>query len=1042
MEARGRSAQSRGRGYRGRGRGRGGDRGAPRQTQLRANAAEFVPGQPQQRTQPTREKQKSTAPDIATRTHEDIDSSLYECPICTNEVQRSSKVWSCKTCWTVFHLGCIKKWSENEGSTLAQRAAENGELPPARQWRCPGCNLPKDVLPSAYTCWCEKEVDPRSTAGLPPHSCGQSCGKQRPLPKNCPHPCETLCHAGPCSPCSHIGPTQICFCGKNASTRRCVDTNYDTGWSCGEICGDLLPCGEHACSRPCHEGLCGACEVPINAKCYCGKVTKDIICSDKTDEKRSWRSSSTTAGDTSPDEWIGVFSCKGTCDRLFDCGKHACKQSCHAQSIESTHCPQSPDLIRFCTCGKTPLTDLSLSPRESCKDPIPNCSKECSKHLPCGHTCEKICHSEQCPPCFKKVEISCQCGRTSVKAVCLQGIGEPPQCMRMCRASLNCGRHTCEERCCPGERKAIERQATKRKLRPLGATITALDQNIEAEHVCTRVCGRNLRCGNHTCEELCHRGPCGSCREAIFDEISCHCGKTVLQPPQPCGTNPPPCRFPCERRKQCAHEQVPHNCHGDDESCPNCPFLVQKPCLCGKKMLRNQPCFLSEVRCGEVCGRKLRCGSHYCQKQCHRPGECEDSDRSCGQPCGKPKKACSHPCEERCHAPSACKEEKACQHKLLITCDCQNLKTETKCLASRASEGNTKKSLKCDDECARLERNRKLAFALNIDPATHQDDCVPYSKQTLQTYAEHAKWAQPHEREFRTFAADETSRRLHFKPMKSHHRAFLHSLAEDFGFDSESLDPEPHRHVCVFKTPRFVSAPMKTLDQSLRIANIKLAASSTTTPASRSTQEYFNALLLTNPRFGLTEEELSTALVPALAQHKTLTFDITFNTKDDTVILRPRPTSATTTLSPAVLATALRSLKTPVHTAISKNSLGGSVFLCVIDTQSGAVTRLESSAGGSSTLATTAGLSSSGENGWSQVAAKAAAGVRFAPRVEVVKGKNNFVVLEKAAEKKRREEMQVVDDWEEEMRREERGERREERELGVGKEAEQELEIE
>ncbi|KAL2050341.1 hypothetical protein ABVK25_009449 [Lepraria finkii] len=35
---------------------------------------------------------KSTAPDIATRTHEDIASGIYECPICTNEVARNSKV--------------------------------------------------------------------------------------------------------------------------------------------------------------------------------------------------------------------------------------------------------------------------------------------------------------------------------------------------------------------------------------------------------------------------------------------------------------------------------------------------------------------------------------------------------------------------------------------------------------------------------------------------------------------------------------------------------------------------------------------------------------------------------------------------------------------------------------------------------------------------------------------------------------------------------------------------------------------------------------
>ncbi|KAL8798274.1 MAG: hypothetical protein Q9182_006804 [Xanthomendoza sp. 2 TL-2023] len=50
---------------------------------------------------------KSTAPDIATRTHEDIANALYECPICTSEIGRDSRVWSCKTCWTITKLGGV-----------------------------------------------------------------------------------------------------------------------------------------------------------------------------------------------------------------------------------------------------------------------------------------------------------------------------------------------------------------------------------------------------------------------------------------------------------------------------------------------------------------------------------------------------------------------------------------------------------------------------------------------------------------------------------------------------------------------------------------------------------------------------------------------------------------------------------------------------------------------------------------------------------------------------------------------------------------------
>ncbi|KZM23183.1 nucleic acid binding [Ascochyta rabiei] len=125
---------------------------------LQADAPEFEPGRPLVGCKPRapKEKQpqapKSTAPDIATRTHEDIDNGHYECAICTEDIKRRSKgVWSCRTCWTVFHLGCIKKWSTNEGSAAARQQAQDGEAPPPRQWRCPGCNLPKDVLPKNFS---------------------------------------------------------------------------------------------------------------------------------------------------------------------------------------------------------------------------------------------------------------------------------------------------------------------------------------------------------------------------------------------------------------------------------------------------------------------------------------------------------------------------------------------------------------------------------------------------------------------------------------------------------------------------------------------------------------------------------------------------------------------------------------------------------------------------------------------------------------------------------------------------------------------------
>ncbi|KAL2823761.1 hypothetical protein BDW59DRAFT_148301 [Aspergillus cavernicola] len=786
------------------------------------------------RSRPPNVTTKSEAQDIITRIHEDIAHNLYECPICTIEIGRRSRVWSCGLCWTVFHLSCVKKWSKNEGAAAqdaARQLGEDGDTNTPRAWRCPGCNLAQEVFPSSYSCWCEKEVDPRPFPGLPPHSCGQTCSRKR---KGCPHPCDATCHAGPCSPCTAMGPTQDCFCGRNSSTKRCQDTDYERGWSCGEVCGDLLPCGEHTCARPCHEGLCGACEVKVDARCYCGKVQTEMLCSSKDEELES---ELLHDENEAVEEWTGCFSCGDLCNRPFDCGVHFCQQSCHAQDAQATHCPRSPDVVSHCPCGKTLLEEvIGYTPRVSCEDPISNCLEACGKTLPCGHTCNKICHTGPCGSCMQKVSIDCRCGRNSFISICHQGTFEPPHCFRTCKAGLHCGRHACSERCCPGEQKAVERQVLRRKLK---SHLRPSDEDVEAEHICTRVCGRMLKCGRHTCPELCHKGPCNTCREAIFEEIPCNCGRSILHPPLPCGTQPPPCEFPCERPKPCGHPQTSHNCHTDDESCPKCPYLTEKACLCGKRTLKNQPCWLADVRCGQICGEPLKCGSHSCQKNCHRPGECEDYLQPCQQACGKTKTLCGHSCAEPCHAPYPCPEKTPCSSTLTVTCDCGRLRQSRRCNAAKAvaSKGQLQQPqrlpaatpLSCDDECSRLERNRSLAAALGVDinPSTTvaqnsiSSTNLPYSPETLDMYIQLSSSSplstlQSHEATIHSLATSKMQRSVRTQPAKSAIRAFIHSLAADYGFASESFDPEPHRHAFVLK-PTTWTPPLFGLGNGISI---------------------------------------------------------------------------------------------------------------------------------------------------------------------------------------------------------------------------------
>ncbi|WEW56783.1 FKBP12-associated protein [Emydomyces testavorans] len=268
----------------------------------------------------------------------------------------------------------------------------------------------------------------------------------------------------------------------------------------------------------------------------------------------------------------------------------------------------------------------------------------------------------------------------------------------------------------------------------------------------------------------------------------------------------------------------------DDENCPKCPYLVEKKCLCGKTSSK-QPCSQPRGQCAFMCMKPSKCGAHQCQSFCHAPGKCADSENPCQKKCGKLLKSCSHPCPERCHAPYPCPESTTCSYAVTITCACGRVKEENKCGATRDKPRTQNEMLKCDGECARLKRNRDLASALkiDIDPATTtsisaqagpQDSSIlPYSDETLDLYIQSSSSStlaalQGYEGSLHSFATQTSQRSTRFPPCRSQIRAFIHSLAADWGFQSESFDPEPVRHVLVYKAPGWVSPNVAAAEQS------------------------------------------------------------------------------------------------------------------------------------------------------------------------------------------------------------------------------------
>ncbi|KAL6708683.1 FKBP12-associated protein [Coniothyrium glycines] len=357
-----------------------------------------------------------------------------------------------------------------------------------------------------------------------------------------------------------------------------------------------------------------------------------------------------------------------------------------------------------------------------------------------------------------------------------------------------------------------------------------------------------------------------------------------------------------------------------------------------------------------------------------------------------------------CHFPQPCKEDKPCTQKILITCECQRIKQEAKCNASKSQEGNVKKTLKCDDECARLERNRKLALALNVDPE-HQSDHIPYSDATLNMYQANSTWASVQEKQLRLFAADGDENRLRFKPMPASQRAFVHSLAEDFGFDSESMDPEPHRHVFIFKTPRFVMAPMRTLAECARSRQVQqrtVPVVSTTSAAtlrpkpSNTSADPYNAFLIMNPRFALTIEEVTAVVKPVLATTSfRLELEVNF-LPSEAVAMKP-PLAARLTIPEREMQAMLESIKEALSQALTSHKIG-KLQLARLDSSLN-VLRKESDIGPGS--------------GWSQVAASKGVPLRQIPRSTPFGNKGGFAVLSLSSTKKKKEKpIEVVEDWE------------------------------
>nr|KYP36909.1 Transcriptional repressor NF-X1 [Cajanus cajan] len=457
----------------------------------------------------------SSLPQLVQEIQEKLLKSTVECMICCEMVKRSAPVWSCSSCYAIFHLNCIKIWA---------RAPISGDFSVEKNqginWRCPGCQFvqltsSKEIR---YVCFCGKRTNPPSDLYLTPHSCGEPCGK--PLEREvlvagsnkddlCPHSCVLQCHPGPCPPCKAFAPPRLCPCGKKTIATRCSDRR--SVLTCGQCCGKLLECERHPCERICHIGPCDPCQVSINASCFCTKTTEVIPCGQMAvkGEIEAKVVVIMSVASIVIQAAVGNVSFYQAGLRHAVVGKQGWRMNGRVVWIRG-HCPPCLETIfteLTCACGRT-----SILPPLPCGTPPPSCQLPCSVPQPCGHSGSHSCHFGDCPPCSVPVAKHCIGGHVVLRNIPCGS--KDIRCNHLCGKTRQCGLHACGRTCHP----------------PPCDNVSGVVQGFKAP--CGQTCGAPRRCCRHMCMAPCHpSSPCPDIKCEFPVTITCSCGRITANVP-------------------------------------------------------------------------------------------------------------------------------------------------------------------------------------------------------------------------------------------------------------------------------------------------------------------------------------------------------------------------------------------------------------------------------------------------------------------------------------------------------------------------------
>jgi len=342
-----------------------------------------------------------------------------------------------------------------------------------------------------------------------------------------------------------------------------------------------------------------------------------------------------------------------------------------------------------CYCEK--VTDPSFDPWL-----VPHsCGSRCEKPLQpeCSHICLLLCHPGPCPPCPQTVTVTCYCSKSTPQS--RRCSHKTWSCGAPCSALLSCNEHSCEEICHEGPCPPCPRMSNQKCL--CGATSEQRPCHL-IKFQCNKVCGKSLDCGNHSCEVTCHSGKCPPCPLSL--QRTCPCGKKAVT--VPCITDVGTCGDTCNKLLECGVHRCAERCHKG--KCGTCWQMRTRRCRCGVKE-KELPCY-KDFFCESKCKRIKDCRRHPCNRKC-----CFGTCPSCDQQCNRTLGCKNHKCASRCHQ-GPCYP---CPVNVEIACACGKTLLTVPC----GSERHTKPP-KCNKNC---KKPPKCHHESQTKHSCHFGDC-------------------------------------------------------------------------------------------------------------------------------------------------------------------------------------------------------------------------------------------------------------------------------------------------------------------------------